>query len=70
MSNRLNGHCLWFNSDLGYGFVVTEDKTEYFVHYSSIDMDGYKKLEQGQAVSFCLIETDKGTQASEVKAEE
>lgn len=69
MSKRLNGSCLWFNNDMGYGFLVTEDGTNYFVHYSSLNMTGYKKLEPGQKVNFELVETEKGIQASDVNVE-
>ena len=51
-----------------YGFVLKEgdESTEYFVHYSYIDMQGYKTLRAGQNVTFVLVETDKGTQAQEI----
>lgn len=69
MSNELfSGIVKWFNSERGYGFVVKKDdeSSEYFVHFSYINMDGYKTLKAGQQVSFELIETDKGVQAQNV----
>jgi cold shock protein len=56
------------NSERGYGFVMKdEDETnEYFVHYSYIQMDGYKTLKPGQKVTFQLVDTDKGVQAQDV----
>lgn len=65
---RLNGVVRWFNSERGYGFVLQDgnEKDEYFVHYSYINMDGYKTLKAGQPVTFALVDTDKGVQAQEV----
>ena len=57
----------WFNSEKGYGFIVDQDGNDIFVHYSVIDTDGYKYLEEGQMVSYELIQTDKGLQAINVK---
>lgn len=69
MSDELFGGIVkWFNSERGYGFIVKEDdeSDEYFVHFSYINMDGYKTLKAGQQVNFELIETDKGIQAQNV----
>ena len=65
---RVNGIVKWFNAERGYGFVLKDgdESTEYFVHYSYIQMEGYKTLRAGQNVTFVLIETDKGTQAQEI----
>jgi len=65
---RLNGTVKWFNATRGYGFVFKDgdEEEEYFVHYSYIQMDGYKTLKAGQKVTFKLVETDKGAQAQEV----
>lgn len=59
------------NAERGYGFVLKDgdESTEYFVHYSYIQMDGYKTLRAGQKVTFVLVETDKGTQAQEIVPE-
>jgi len=57
----------WFDSEKGYGFIVDQNGNDIFVHYSVIEIDGYKFLEEGQIVSYELIETDKGLQAINVK---
>ena len=49
---RIRGTVKWFNVRRGYGFLCDEEGMEYFVHYSQIRMDGFKKLEEGQAVTF------------------
>ena len=56
----------WFNNEKGYGFIEYNDTLDIFVHYSQIDKVGYKTLNQGDLVSFKLIETPKGLQAKEV----
>jgi len=70
--DRIFGEVKWFSNERGYGFLTregTEDE-EYFVHFSSIDMEGFKTLKANQRVSFILAQTDKGIQAQEVKLEE
>jgi cold shock protein len=68
---RIDGVVKWFNAERGYGFVLRDGDgdNEYFVHYSYIQMDGYKTLRPGQRVTFTLVETDKGVQAQEVMPE-
>jgi CspA family cold shock protein len=68
MVEKIDGIVKWFNNDRGYGFVYEEemDTEEYFVHYSAINVSGYKTLTDGQAVTFALKITDKGTQAIDV----
>jgi CspA family cold shock protein len=63
------GRVKWFNNAKGYGFILPEDESEdYFVHYSSIVMDGYKTLKAGQPVTFDMIDSPpKGTHAVNVK---
>ena len=56
----------WFNNEKGYGFIEYSDSADIFVHYSQIEKQGYKTLNQGDLVSFKLIETPKGLQAKEV----
>ena len=56
----------WFNNEKGFGFIEYNDSLDVFVHYSQIDKQGYKTLNQGDLVSFKLIETPKGLQAQEV----
>ncbi len=65
---RVSGIVKWFNAERGYGFVLKDgdESTEYFVHYSYIQMEGYKTLRAGQNVTFALVETDKGIQAQEI----
>ena len=68
MSKREQGLVKWFNDARGYGFIIDEtDVTEqFFVHYSSINTDGFKTLKEGQRVEFTLKSTDKGIQATDV----
>ncbi len=58
----------WFNNEKGYGFI-NGDKVgdDIFVHYTAINLDGYKTLSEGQEVEFKLIKTEKGLQAAEVE---
>ena len=62
-----NGTVKWFNTQKGYGFITGEDGSEIFVHYSGIEGDGFKVLEEGQAVTYEVTQTDKGTQAINVR---
>ena len=70
MAERETGTVKWFNASKGYGFITREGGEEIFVHFSSIQSDGYKKLEEGQKVEFAVVEADKGPQAQEVVAVE
>lgn len=56
----------WFNNEKGYGFINSDVDEDIFVHYSAINLDGYKTLSEGQKVEFKLIRTDKGFQAANV----
>jgi CspA family cold shock protein len=60
------GRIKWFNDAKGYGFIETEEGRDVFVHYSAIDMKGYKTLTSGQEVQFDFIEGPKGLQAVRV----
>ncbi|MGS2716656.1 cold shock domain-containing protein CspD [Eionea flava] len=63
------GTVKWFNNAKGYGFILPDDGGEdLFAHYSSIEMDGYKTLKAGQAVSFDTIGGDKGLHATNITA--
>ena len=62
----MRGKVKWFNNEKGYGFIECSDLEDIFVHYSSIDRDGYKTLKDGELVDFKLIETAKGLQAVDV----
>jgi len=57
----------WFNNEKGYGFIDYMKEEDIFIHYSTINQEGYKSLSEGQIVEFDLIETDKGLQAVNVK---
>ena len=63
----LVGKVKWFNNEKGYGFIIKENYDDIFVHYSQIQDEGFKTLEEGQVVEFNLIKTDKGLQATDVK---
>ena len=67
MADRIEGTVKWFNSSKGYGFIQQEAGDDVFVHYQSIQVDGFKTLEEGQKVEFEITEGPKGPQASEVK---
>lgn len=60
------GKVKWFNAEKGYGFITSDDGTDVFVHFSAIQTDGYKSLDEGQAVSFDVTNGDRGPQASNV----
>lgn len=60
------GKVKWFNAEKGYGFVTSDDGTDIFVHYSAIQGEGFKTLDEGQAVSFDVTQSDRGPQASNV----
>ena len=56
----------WFNAEKGYGFISQDDGPDVFVHFSAIDMQGYKTLEEGQRVEFEVTQGQKGPQAANV----
>jgi len=60
------GTVKWFNSKKGFGFIATQDGRDVFVHYSDISSDGYKALEEGDSVSFEIVEGEKGPRAENV----
>lgn len=61
------GTVKWFRNEKGYGFITGEDGQDVFVHFSAIEMDGYKTLEEGQKVTFEVTQGPKGLQAANVK---
>ena len=64
---RLKGTVKWFNNAKGYGFIGREDGSpDVFVHYSAIAADGYKSLQEGDAVEFEIVQGQKGPQAANV----
>ena len=60
------GTVKWFNAEKGYGFLTTDAGEDGFVHFSAIQIDGYKTLNEGQRVSFEVVSTDRGPQAENV----
>ncbi len=68
MSERFVGTVKWFNAAKGYGFLAQEGGSDIFVHYSAIQMDGYRTLKEGQKVEFSIEKGPKGLQAVNVIA--
>ena len=60
------GKVKWFNAEKGYGFITTDDGNDVFVHYSGLNMEGFKTLDEGAEVEFDVIEGAKGPQAVNV----
>ena len=56
------GKVKWFNAEKGFGFITSEEGKDIFVHFSAIQADGYKTLEEGQTVDYDVVETDRGPQ--------
>ncbi len=63
----LEGKVKWFDNKKGFGFISRDEGDDVFVHFSSIETDGFKTLREGQDVTFDITEGDKGPQASNVK---
>jgi CspA family cold shock protein len=66
MSDRIIGTVKWFNGSKGYGFITREGGPDVFVHFSAIQGEGFKNLEEGQKVEFTVEQGPKGPQASNV----
>ncbi len=66
-TNMLQGTVKWFNAEKGFGFIEVEGQDDVFVHFSAIQEEGFKTLEEGQAVSFEVVEGDRGPQAANVQ---
>ncbi len=66
MENRVTGTVKWFNASKGYGFIAREGGKDVFVHYSAIQMDGYRALNEGDQVEFTIEDGAKGPQAVQV----
>ena len=60
------GTVKWFNNQKGYGFISDEAGNDVFVHYSGLNMEGFKSLEEGQAVQIEIVDVAKGPQATNV----
>ncbi|MCY1272379.1 Major cold shock protein CspA [compost metagenome] len=67
MSTRQNGTVKWFNDAKGFGFITQENGGDLFVHFRSIQGNGFKSLQEGQRVSFVVVNGQKGLQADEVQ---
>jgi len=67
MSERVEGTVKWFNGTKGYGFLARDNGPDVFVHFSAIQSDGYRTLEEGQKVEFDIEKGPKGLQAANVK---
>ena len=63
----MQGTVKWFNSEKGFGFITTEEGNDVFAHFSQINKDGFKTLEEGQKVSFNVVEGAKGLQAENIE---
>ncbi|MBI9011791.1 MAG: cold-shock protein [Clostridiales bacterium] len=62
----MNGTVKWFNPEKGFGFITAENGTDVFAHFSQINIDGFKTLEEGQAVTFEVTDGQKGPQAENI----
>ncbi|MEW6572332.1 MAG: cold shock domain-containing protein [Bacillota bacterium] len=60
------GKVKWFNAQKGYGFIETEEGNDVFVHYSAIQSEGYKSLDEGESVKFDVVPGNRGPQAANV----
>ncbi len=67
MAARTQGTVKWFNGDKGFGFITQENGPDLFVHYSEIQSDGFRSLNEGDRVEFEVTDGKKGKQASSVK---
>ena len=67
MSERITGTVKWFNGGKGYGFLSQEGGEDVFVHFSAIQGEGFRNLEEGQRVEFSIQKGPKGLQAADVK---
>jgi len=68
MSEQFNGTVKWFNDEKGFGFIEREGERDVFVHYRAIVGEGRKSLQEGQQVSFEVVDAEKGPQAENVVA--
>jgi len=66
MEKRIVGTVKWFNARKGYGFIGREGGEDVFVHFSAINTEGYRRLDEGQEVEFAIEEGPKGVQAAQV----
>lgn len=66
-NKMLEGTVKWFNAEKGFGFIEREDGDDVFVHFSAIQGDGFKTLEEGQKVTFEIVQGNRGDQAANVE---
>ncbi len=69
MADREKGTVKWFSNRKGFGFIVRPSGEDVFVHFSAINVEGFRTLAEGQEVSYELVRSDKGFQAKDVSAE-
>jgi CspA family cold shock protein len=67
VSDLAKGIVKWFDSKKGYGFILYNEVEEIFVHFTAIEEEGFKNLEENQAVEFEVVEGNRGTQAAHVR---
>jgi len=66
MNNRIVGKVKWFNASKGFGFIERQGGSDVFVHYTAIQTEGYRTLQEGQEVEFSIEQGPKGLQAAQV----
>ena len=66
MNDRVVGKVKWFNASKGYGFIERQGGSDVFVHYSAIETEGFRTLQEGQQVEFSIEQGPKGLQAAKV----
>lgn len=63
----MTGTVKWFNAEKGYGFITAQDGQDYFAHFTSIQKDGFKSLDENDSVEFEITESDRGPQATSIQ---
>jgi CspA family cold shock protein len=70
MDEKLHGTVKWFNTNKGFGFILSDDGREVFVHYTEIQHEGFRNLSEGEKVTFNIADTGKGLRAVNVEKSE
>ena len=65
----MTGTVKWFNAEKGFGFITTDEGNDVFAHFSQINKEGFKTLEEGQKVSFDVVDGPKGPQAESIEVQ-